>query len=114
MIARFVAHKYLLAWGEAESNEVRHIDFPKVSPMFRDHESGYRVTFSTADDELIPDRVGLVLQEMHPALGRTLRRYYFEGRDISKTRKAFDMAMSDFCRRWDSALHDSGDHVALG
>jgi hypothetical protein len=113
MIERFFAHKLLRMWAEAESREVRHVDFPKVSPMFRDYQSGYRATVVTDDDELIPERVGRALQEMHPALSRALKQFYFEGRDIKGRRKTFNLAMSDFCRRYDSVSLDLGYDAAL-
>ena len=108
MIERFLAHKLLRMWADAESREVRHVDFPRVSPMFRDYQSGYRASVSSEEDEIIPERVGRVLQEMHPALARTLKQFYFEGRDPKGRRKAFNLAMSDFCKRYDSASLDLG------
>jgi hypothetical protein len=113
MIERFLAHKLLRMWAAAETREVRHVDFPKVSPMFRDYQSGYRASVSSEDDEIIPERVGAVLHEMHPALSRTLRQFYFEGRDPRGFRKAFNLAMSDFCKRYDSVSLDPGYHPAL-
>jgi hypothetical protein len=113
MIERFLAHKLLRMWAEAETREVRHVDFPKVSPMFRDYQSGYRATVLSDEDEVIPERVGRVLQEMHPALSRTLKQIYFEGRDPRGHRKAFNLAMSDFCKRYDSVPFDLGYDTAL-
>jgi len=113
MIERFLAHKLLRMWADAETREVRHVDFPKVSPMFRDYQSGYRATVFTDDDEMIPERVGRVLQGMHPALSRALKQFYFEGRDPRGRRKTFNLAMSDFCRRYDSTPLDLGYNTAL-
>jgi len=113
MIERFLAHKMLRMWATAENREVRHVDFPKVSPMFRDYQSGYRAMLTSDEDEVIPERVGQVLQDMHPALARVLKQFYFEGRDPRGHRKVFNMAMSDFCRRYDSVPDDAGYHTAL-
>tara|TARA_B100001057_G_scaffold496252_1_gene597227 strand:+ start:1282 stop:1638 length:357 start_codon:yes stop_codon:yes gene_type:complete len=102
VIQRFLAHKLLRIWAQAENHEINHIDFPNVSPMFRDYQSGYRASGMGDEGDLIPERVGAVLQEMHPALSRTIRQFYFEGRDLKKFRQAFNLAMSDFCKRYDS------------
>jgi hypothetical protein len=113
MIQRFIAHKILRIWAQAENREINHIGFPSVSPMFRDYQSGYRATGLGDDEDLIPEKVGAVLQEMHPALSKAIRHFYFEGRDIRKFREAFNMAMSDFCKRYDSIPDDLGYGAAL-
>tara|TARA_S200000501_G_scaffold367905_1_gene404973 strand:- start:1101 stop:1454 length:354 start_codon:yes stop_codon:yes gene_type:complete len=113
MIERFLAHKLLRMWADAESREVRHVDFPRVSPMFRDYQSGYRASTHADEYEVVAERVGRVLQEMHPALARTLKQFYFEGRDPKNVRKAFNLAMADFCKRYDSTPLDLGYNPAL-
>ncbi len=113
MIERFLAHKLLRIWASSRSREVRHVDYPRISPMFRDYQSGYRASVQTIEEEMIPEKVGMILQEMHPALSRTLKQFYFEGRDLRRQRKAFNLAMSEFCRRYDSTPLDLGNGAAL-
>ncbi len=111
MIPRHFAHTLLRKWASAEQSEVSHVDFPRVSPMFRDYQSGYRATIPDSEEDLIPEKVGIVLQDMHPALSRTLRRYYFEGKRGG--RRAYSMAMSDFCKRWDSHSNEPANHFTF-
>ena len=106
MINRDLAHKLLRLWAKAQNREVSHVSFPKVSPMFRDYQSGYRASLQGADDELIPELVGAVLHEMRPAYSQTIRQYYFEGRDIKPLLRTFNLAMHDFCKRYDSIAAD--------
>ena len=99
MITKPAAQTLLKQWGRYQNREISKIDFPPVSPMFRDYVAGYRSSSDRADEDDIAERVGLALSMMQTAMANTLRRYYGwrEG-----DQRVHDMALVGFQRSWEA------------
>ena len=56
--------KHLLKqWASHENRELTKIDFPPVSPMFRDYTAGYRTSFEETERDRAAEKVGQALSQ---------------------------------------------------
>ena len=100
MITKPAAQTLLKQWGRYQNREISRIDFPPVSPMFRDYVAGYRSTSDRVDEDDLAEKVGLALSMMQSAMANALRRYYMDGGKV--TRRVHDMALVGFQRSWEA------------
>ena len=106
MLSKHLAKHLLATWAQGERREMQKVDYPPVSPMFKDYVSGYRSLDVSIRAEETSEKVGRALAEMHQGLARTLRRVYLDRERCS--RKAHDIALDGFCRKYES-LEDAPD-----
>ena len=96
MLSKHLAKQLLSDWGRYERKEIKRIDFPAVSPMFRDYLAGYRSTTPGSRDERIIEKTGTALAQMHQGLAKTLKLVYL---DRGKgPRRAHDLALHGFIK----------------
>lgn len=104
MVPKYAAVQLLIEWGAAERSEVSKLDYPSVSPAFKDYHSGYRNTVVMTDRDVDIERTGLAVNSLHPALRKSLRLVFIEDKKIP--RRARDMAIDAFRREYDSLPED--------
>lgn len=106
MLPKHAAITLLIEWGKSERAEVQFLDYPSVSPAFREYQSGYRKLVDYTGRDEIAEKAGAAVNMLHPALRKTLRLAFVDG--VSKIpRRARDMAIDAFRREYDS-LPESG------
>ena len=87
-------------WAQAQRIELFRLNFPSVSPMFRDYVAGYRSSSVGDDLDVVSERVGQALAQMKPGLSNALKlRYLSEGR-ISAT--LHDIAINQLVIEYES------------
>ena len=97
----------LRQWGDAESGEVKALDYPSVSPTFKEYVSGYRRTVVVTKEDELMEKVGGVVNSLHPALRRTLRAEFID-QTKKIPRRAREMAIDAFRRGYASASESGG------
>ena len=58
MMQKHLAKHLLKQWASHENRELTKIDFPPVSPMFRDYTAGYRTSFEETERDRAAEKVG--------------------------------------------------------
>jgi len=107
MMPKYAAMTLLKDWGDAERGEVSQLDYPSVSPTFKDYQSGYRSTGVMTERDMVVEMTGTAVNKLHPALRKTLRLIYID-RAKKIPRRARDMAIEAFRKEFDSLPKDSG------
>ena len=79
MIEAHAAKYLLLDWAKYQRKELARLDYPAVSPMFKDYQGGYRSS-GTVDDKAdeAAEKVGQALARIHPGLRNTLKFVYLD------------------------------------
>ncbi len=85
MIEAHAAKYLLLDWAKYQRKELARLDYPAVSPMFKDYQGGYR-SGVTIDDkaDIAAEKVGQALARIHPGLRNTLKFIYLDRGRCSK------------------------------
>lgn len=110
MIERYHAVILLKTWGQSEKIELAAIDYPAVSPMFKDYLSGYRKSGVEVNLDDQNEMVGAAINNLHPAIRRTIRLEYVEGAK-KIPRRARDLALNAFRREF-ASLPEDGSGLA--
>lgn len=110
MMQKHLAKHLLKQWASHENRELTKIDFPPVSPMFRDYTAGYRTSFEETERDRAAEKVGQALAIMQPALAGVLKKVYLDRARLP--RKIHDIALHGFQRSWES-LEQSSESSAV-
>lgn len=100
MISVSSANHLLSSWASYQRKELARLDYPSVSPMFKDYQGGYRssVTIDDKADEAA-EKVGQALSLIHPGLRNVLKLIYLERGKCS--RQLHNIAIAAFCKKYE-------------
>ena len=93
-----LAKHLLKKYASYQKKELRRIDYPAQSPMFRDYTSGYRTETAETKADLNAEKVGLALAIMKPGLSGVLKKVYMDSGRVP--RKVHDIALHGFMSIW--------------
>jgi len=101
VIEAHAAKHLLLDWAKYQRKELARLDYPAVSPMFKDYQGGYRSS-GTVDDkaDIAAEKVGQALARIHPGLRNTLKFIYLDRGKCS--RQLHEIAMAAFCKEYEN------------
>ncbi len=105
-----LAKHLLQKYASYQKKELRRIDYPAQSPMFKDYISGYRTETTETKADLNAEKVGLALAIMKPGLSGVLKKVYLDSGRVP--RKVHDIALHGFMAIWVS-LEDAEQNPTL-
>lgn len=93
--------KILLKWWAGSQNgEVKPLDYPSVTPVFREYQAGYRNHPPETDNDGLVELVGLAISQVHPAARKAIKQSFLHHKKIP--RRAREWAIVAFARQFDS------------
>ena len=101
-LIEFDAGKHILIiWAKMQRKELAKLDYPAMSPMFKDYQGGYRASASVdvAKSDEGAEKAGQALSRIHPGLRNALKAVYLERGKCS--RQLHNIAMTAFCKEYD-------------
>lgn len=96
--------KYLIGlWAGLELAEIRReVYYPAASPMFKDHQAGYRSSDLPVSREEKAEKVGAVIRQLRPYNQSILRRVFIERLKVGRI--TLGIALDEFRRVWSAEL----------